>query len=200
MNNRNQTITLCFSVLIALAVLVVCICVDKNLSWRQYAMAGLGTFIASYCVLYLLHLIFGQKDEEQVTTNVNDGDVFYNYNDYSHGYSRVERIEVLNAATQQLRSTFAFADKTGEIVTKWYNVATDFIEPGVAAVAEDVNGELRWNFIDENCELLTVNWFYKIAENYSDNKIKVYWNDGTINFLDLKEKKLLWENWKKSVY
>ena len=188
-----------FSIFLAIVVCAVCMYVDKGKTWIEYSVLTIAVFLASYAVLYMLSLIFEEKNDTIDTNGIKDGDVFYNYNDYNFGYSRVERVEVLDTATQNLRSTFAFANKDGEIVTKWYQVATDFIEPGVAAVAEDVKGTLMWNFIDENCETLSTMWFYKIADNYSDNKIKVYWNDGTINFLDFKEKKLLWSDWKKSV-
>ena len=198
MKNWNKT-ALYFSIFLAAIVCIVLMYTDKDKTWIQYAVTGIAVFLASYLVLYMLSLLFEEKNETIDTNGIKDGDVFYNYNDYNFGYSRVERVEVLDAVNQQLRSSFAFADKTGEIKTKWYQVATDFIEPGVAAVAEDVKGTLMWNFIDENCETLSATWFYKIADNYSDDKIKVYWNDGTINFLDFKEKKLLWSDWKKSV-
>lgn len=188
-----------FSCALAIVVGAVMMYTSPNLLWYQYALAIILSFTCSYFILFLLSLIFEDKKEEVDTSGIRDGDVLYYYGDYYYGYSRVERVEVLNAANQEFRSSFAFANKDGEILTKWYLQATEFVAPGIAAVSEEVKGTIMWNFLNDKCELMLTTWVYKTADNISDDKIKVFWNDGTINFVDLKEGKFMWSEWKKSI-
>lgn len=190
---------LCFSGFIAAITFMILCWTKPEETWKFYSGFTLLSFVISTVILSLFGYVFEDNKQESINTDIKDGDIFYYYGDYYFGYSRVERVEVLDAATQSLRSTYAFANYDGEIITKWYQMATEFLAPGVAAVAEDVKGTLMWNFINTSCEYLINSWVYKIADNITDDKIKVFWNDGTINFLDLKEGKLMWKEWKKSV-
>jgi hypothetical protein len=156
--------------------------------------------VVIFCIIYTIASFFWKKVDEaqpvvQNQTNVKDGDIFYYYGDYHYGYSRVEELHVISVAEQKVQSKFAFANEAGEIVTKWFEGATDFEKPGVAVVYD--NG--RYNFLDKDCQLILLNWPKNIGEEINDNKLKVYWDDGTINFVDFKKKCLLWKDWKKSV-
>lgn len=189
-----------FSAGLAVSASIVMMHSQPDLHWYQYAGAIVLIFLASYLVLAMLSFLFEEKKEDAVdTSGIRDGDVLYYYGDYYHGYSRVERVEVLDAANQQLRSSFAFADKEGEIVTKWFDTATEFVDPGIAVVCEDVKGTPMWNFLNDKCEYMLTTWVHKTSDNIADDKIKVFWNDGTINFVDLKEGKFMWKEWKKSI-
>ena len=154
-------------------------------------------FAALFTVSALVSLLVIKDDQPVVQnqTDVKDGDIFYFYGDYHYGYSRVEELHVISAAEKQVKSRFAFADETGEIVTKWFDGATEFEKPGVAVVYDDG----RYNFLDKECNLILPNWPKNIGEQINDNKLKVFWDDGTINFVDFKKKALLWKDWKKSV-
>lgn len=188
-----------FSAVLAVIVGIIVMYTNPELHWYQYSLAMVLSFAASYAILFMLSLMFEDKKENIDTAGIKDGDILYFYGDYNYGYSRVERVEVLNAVNQDLRSSFAFANKEGEILTKWYPIATEFVAPGIAAVSEEVKGTMMWNFLNDKCELMLTTWVYKTADNISDDKIKVFWNDGTINFVDLKEGKFMWSDWKKSI-
>lgn len=191
---------LIFSALIAVFAGIIIMKAEPDLNWYQYSFDIILAFLAPFGVLTMLSLMFEEKKEEPIdTAGIKDGDVLYYYGDYYHGYSRVERVEVLDAANQQLRSSFAFANKDGEIVTKWFETATEFVDPGVAVVCEDVKGTPMWNFLNDKCEYMLTTWVHKTSDNIADDKIKVFWNDGTINFVDLKEGKFMWKEWKKSI-
>lgn len=173
--------------------------VVNSSNWNTLAAVGIYSVII-FCIIYTFSSPFIKRAEEnmqvqQPQANVKDGDILYFYGDYHYGYSRVEELHVISVAEQKVQSKFAFANETGEIVTKWFEGATEFEKPGVAVVYD--NG--RYNFLDKDCKLILLNWPKNVGEEINDNKLKVFWDDGTINFVDFKKKCLLWKDWKKSV-
>ena len=209
MKNQNTNfISLISKLLACVAIFFLCFYFSNNTeevttsSLLKLFGIGVGAFLVVYFVSFgigisIQNLVAPQESEEEQAAKeqIKDGDTYYFYGDYHFGYSRVEEIRVLNAAKQEVKSKFAFANEEGEIVTKWFDGATEFEEPGVAVVLEDG----RYNFLDNECNIILVSWPANIGEKINDNKLKVFWDDGTINFVDFKKKSLLWKDWKKSI-
>lgn len=206
-NEKHNNISLISKLLACLAVFIACFKLDSILDEHELGLVAmfallLGLFVGTYFICYgigsFCSIVFGKPEEEtaeQAGADIKNGDIYYFYGDYHFGYSRVEQLNILDAAHKQVKSKFAFANEEGEIITKWYDGATEFEEPGVAVIYEDG----RYNVLDSECNPILLSWPSGIGEQISDGKLKVFWDDGTINFVDCKNKTLLWKDWKKSI-
>ncbi len=212
-NNSTEFFSLISKLLGAVALFIFCLYlmnheeITSTMPPLKLIAGAVGIFFIVYFISYgIFSIILGitqsnssNDDSEELpnTTSIDirDGDVYYFYSDYHFGYSRVEKVSIINARDKQVESRFAFANEEGEIVTKWYDGATEFEEPGVAIVYD--NG--RYNFLDNECKPMLLSWPANVGSQISDDKLKIFWDDGTINFVDFKKKSLLWKDWKKSI-
>ena len=109
---------------------------------------------------------------------------------YINGFCKVYKIESDNIIK------INYIDKNGDLISDtWYAGGSDFNQFNLAIVKSVKNEDTIFYIINSAGKPIIDKAFCKIEEYSSDGLCKVYWKDGTINFVDT-EGKLLFNEWK----
>ena len=109
---------------------------------------------------------------------------------YINGCCKVYKIESANIMKLN------YIDKNGYLISDtWYAGGTDFNQFNLAIVKLVKNEDTIFYIINSAGKPIIDKAFYNIEEYSSDGLCKVYWKDGTINFVDT-DGKLLFNEWK----
>lgn len=109
---------------------------------------------------------------------------------YINGCCKVYKIENDNIIK------INYIDKNGDLISDtWYAGGSDFNQFNLAIVKLVKNEDTIFYIINSAGKPIIDKAFYDIEEYSSDGLCKVYWKDGTINFVDT-EGKLLFNEWK----
>lgn len=109
---------------------------------------------------------------------------------YINGCCKVYKIESDNIIR------INYIDKNGDLISDtWYAGGSDFNQFNLAIVKSVKNEDTIFYIINSAGKPIIDKAFCKIEEYSSDGLCKVYWKDGTINFVDT-EGKLLFNEWK----
>lgn len=138
---------------------------------------------------YYLSYLHNNKKSQEEAPGVTYPIIVYGQS-YINGYCKVYKVDSDNILKTN------YIDKNGDLISNtWYNGGTDFNKFNLAIVKNVIDNEIFYYIINDKGTPIITNSFSDIEEYSDDGLCKVYWKDGTINFVDT-QGNLLFSDWK----